>query len=235
MSDDEKPKGLWAKIAYVQHHVEHVEKSGTVAFGKTNYSYMQEHGLIEVLRPLLREVGLAVVGGAKGYEVLGQTTVVDFELTVADVDDGQSITRGFPNVGVDSGDKAFNKAYTGAMKYALQKFFLVPTEGIDDNDGEPSNGKAQAPAPNVRNRAAERDPLDSPPPIGVARARTLVEQVFKNGLAKKYAGLAELDGLATEEAFVDVVKGYTPKGAEAMQKWIDRESPLADIPLPEFK
>jgi hypothetical protein len=131
-------KGVYATIAWVQQHVGAVEKTGRVSFGKTNFSHMQEHGLINVLRPLWRIAGLCVIGGvphANGYRAEGGMFVVDFELRVIDTEDGdQVVSAYYPNVGVDTADKGFNKAYTGAMKYALQKFFLVPTSDIDDNE-----------------------------------------------------------------------------------------------------
>lgn len=39
-------------------------------------------------------------------------------------------------MGADTGDKAFNKALAAAHKYALLQAFLVPCDGMDDQDGE---------------------------------------------------------------------------------------------------
>lgn len=130
-------KGLWAKIAWVQAHVGQVEKTGQMAHGNVRYAFMQEHGLINVIRPLCRIAGLAIVPGLmepNHFSNEGNQYVVLLALTVVDPESGDSVTRFYPNMGVDNSDKGFGKAYTGATKYALQKFFLVPTDAIDDND-----------------------------------------------------------------------------------------------------
>jgi len=130
-------KGLHAKIAWVQHNVLHVEKTGKVSFGNTSFSAMQEHGLIGVARALWRAAGLSVIGGCTdpgAFRKDGNQYFVDWALTVSDVDSDASIVRYYPNVGNDSNDKGLNKAMTAANKYALQKFFQIPTQEIDDND-----------------------------------------------------------------------------------------------------
>lgn len=129
-----KPRGLFPKIAWVQAQVGHVEKTGEVRFGSTKFKHMQEHGLLAVLKPLLSEVGLVVFPSITTTTRDGNHTFVAGELHVIDAETGQGITASFANEGVDNQDKATNKAMTGFMKYALQKFFLVPTEDIDDNE-----------------------------------------------------------------------------------------------------
>jgi hypothetical protein len=129
--------GLHAKIAWVQQHVGHVDKSGRLEFGSTKYNYMQEHGLINVLRPLWRIAGISVAIGMDSpdsYEAFPGGARVTVGATITDIKSGDSITKYFVNEGQDKGDKSFSKAFTAATKYALQKLFLVPTEAIDDND-----------------------------------------------------------------------------------------------------
>src|SRR4051794_4262761 len=53
------PSGAHAKVAYVQSHVTEVGKSGYNDHFK--FDYIQEHGVIEVLRPILRDMKLAVI------------------------------------------------------------------------------------------------------------------------------------------------------------------------------
>lgn len=52
-------------------------------------------------------------------------------------EDGSKVTVGpIASEGVDSGDKATNKALSAALKYALIQTFSVPTEDMTDGDSE---------------------------------------------------------------------------------------------------
>lgn len=59
-------------------------------------------------------------------------------------EDGSSIEAVTIGEGMDSGDKATNKAMAIAMKYALFQVFCIPTEDVPDPDGEtPEESKKQ--------------------------------------------------------------------------------------------
>jgi hypothetical protein len=52
-------------------------------------------------------------------------------------EDGSKVTVGpIPAEGIDSGDKATNKALSAALKYALIQTFTIPTEDMTDGDSE---------------------------------------------------------------------------------------------------
>lgn len=133
---------LAVKLWWIRTHVGEVEKTGEVSFKNVQFRAMQEHGLLNVLRPLWRMAGVDVqVGGAgPGSMTLGPThnigtPALDVCLTATNVEnDEDHVQAWYPNVGLDNADKAANKAWTGAVKYALQKFFLVPTQDLDDNE-----------------------------------------------------------------------------------------------------
>ena len=59
-------------------------------------------------------------------------------------EDGSSVTIGpIPAEGLDSGDKATNKALSAALKYALIQTFSIPTEDMAEGDLEsPEIGRA---------------------------------------------------------------------------------------------
>ena len=44
------------------------------------------------------------------------------------------VVGGIPSEGIDSGDKATNKALSAALKYALIQTFSIPTEDMTDGD-----------------------------------------------------------------------------------------------------
>lgn len=84
-------------------------------------------------------------------------------------EDGSSVSSSVPAEGLDSGDKATNKALSAALKYALIQTFSVPTEDMAEADlespelGTPAkaNGKAAASAtaaPTATAKAAEAAP-----------------------------------------------------------------------------
>ena len=133
-------KSLHYKIGLVQHNVAEVEKTGKVDFGegrkRNKYDHMQEHGLIGVLRDLCKAVKIGYYGGCTtpSWSQNGNIWSIDYALTVFDMESDAEITRYYPNVGVDTSDKGLNKAYTGAMKYGLQKFFAIPTEGLPEQE-----------------------------------------------------------------------------------------------------
>lgn len=210
LAADLKSQGLYAKIAWVQQHVGAVQKTGEVKFGNTRFKHMQEHGLIGVLRALWRIAGLVVIPGqmtADAYSKSGNSAIITIGLTVADVDSGEEITRFYTNEGVDNQDKAFNKAYTGATKYALQKFFLVPTQDIDDNetlDIDNTRGAAQP---------KSGPPVVTPSPDQTAQLRTTIVEakIAPNKVTTKLTaefGVSTLDGLTLDQH-------------NAMKQWVE--------------
>ena len=65
-------------------------------------------------------------------------------------EDGSSVSAVVIGEGMDSGDKASNKAMSVAMKYAMFQVFCIPTEEMRDPDAEtpePSKSKAEQPEP----------------------------------------------------------------------------------------
>lgn len=163
-----RPKGVWAKLAYVQTHIASVQKTGQAPAGAGGFKYVQEHKILELLRPLLREVGAAVVVeparcsinvepskiGSKDGVLVTLTGLIRF----IDAETGDEISAVVAGQGEDISDKAAGKAQTYLTKYGLQKFFLIPTEGIDDSDADapPAEEPTFAPPPALMDEDAER-------------------------------------------------------------------------------
>lgn len=63
-------------------------------------------------------------------------------------EDGSSITAVVRGEGMDSGDKASNKAMAVAHKYALIQTFAIPTEDGSDPENESHEVKAEKPSDN---------------------------------------------------------------------------------------
>lgn len=99
-------------------------------------------------------------------------------------DDGSSITLEIVGEGMDSADKATNKAMAIAHKYALLQAFMIPTHDMDDPDGhspeptEPSEAAATgtpAPARTPARAPAAAKPKNNAPAIS---ALTLFTGIF---------------------------------------------------------
>ena len=128
----------------------YVQKAGQMQ-GVARYSYAKEGDFIAAVRPLMeahgvtiRPVGYQVLtneeftrkSGGNAYRVVVLAT---FEFLHAS---GDRATAQAIGEGQDSGDKAFNKAMTGAMKYVLRQSFCVETG--DDPDDTPSHEHERA-------------------------------------------------------------------------------------------
>ena len=82
-----------------------------------------------------REQRVTQRGGTMMY------SIIDFRFHFTSTDDGSSTAMEVRGEGMDSGDKASNKAFSIALKYALMALFLIPTEDQEDPDAstpEPS-------------------------------------------------------------------------------------------------
>ena len=130
----------------------YVQKTGRMEAGPARYRYAKEGDFIAAVRPLMevhgvtiRPIEMRVVtnevfqrkSGGDAYRVV---VLVTYELLHSSGD--RATVQAFGE-GQDSGDKAFNKAMTGAMKYALRQSFCVETG--DDPDDTPSHAQERAP------------------------------------------------------------------------------------------
>lgn len=73
--------------------------------------------------------------------------------------------------GMDSGDKAPNKAMSAALKYALIQVFAIPTEDTAEPDRE---------APDMNGEPVRSQPPAAPPPATAAPARSPQQDAVKN-------------------------------------------------------
>jgi hypothetical protein len=92
-------------------------------------------------------------------------------------DDGTSVSAVVIGEGMDSGDKASNKAMAVAMKYAMFQTFCIPTEDMADPDSEtppPSMPKGAAPK-----SAQEPDLIPAPPPTVCEECGIIIKSIKK--------------------------------------------------------
>lgn len=108
-----------------------------------NYSYFSEAQYKQLFTELFSEVGLELsfteisydTFTADGKQSNGRLPKLKFRLT--DIETGFSESSVITGEGIDKGDKAGYKAYTGALKYFLANTFMVAT-GDDPEKDSPS-------------------------------------------------------------------------------------------------
>lgn len=111
-----------------------------------NYRYFSEAQYKELFTELFSEFGLELSFDEISYETFsvegkqpnGRMPKIRFYLY--DCDTGFYETTSITGEGIDKGDKAGYKAYTGALKYFLADKFMVATG--DDPETESPDGKA---------------------------------------------------------------------------------------------
>lgn len=185
----------------------YVQKTGQMAgFGnnRNGYSYARETDFIAALRPLLELHGVTIrpikydvitneVFDRNGKPAYRAVVLATFELLHSSGDKATAQTIG---EGQDSGDKAFNKAMTGAMKYVLRQSFC--TETGDDPDDTPSH---------EQERAAPKPAAVPPKPAAQYAAKDNFAMRARHSQAlAQAANKAEVDKVAGDIAF-DVRNG----------------------------
>ena len=143
---------LAKKLAQILAGIERVPRSGYNDFH--DYTYATESDVLDHLREKLAKHNVAIlpsVADSTEQEIETKNSVqtlatVDVQVTLIDGDSGEERTQIFKGQGMDSGDKAYYKAYAGAMKYWAMKTFLMPTG--DDPEGDQRTDQATAARPN---------------------------------------------------------------------------------------
>jgi len=143
---------------------------GAIEKGKTNsqqgFKYRGIDDVMNALQPLLIKNGVFVVPevleqnredkvSKSGTALIYSICKIRFTFYA---DDGSNITAVTIGEGMDSGDKATNKAMAIAFKYACFQVFCIPTEEMKDPDSETYELKPQGKtAHDYVTESAERD------------------------------------------------------------------------------
>ena len=129
---------LNAKLQSKKNHLrQDLKKKGVLKKGKSNdfdhYTYFSEAQYKELFTELLSENNLELKFSELDYGTFEGTgkqcngRLTKLEFTLFDVETGFFETTVITGEGMDKGDKAGYKAYTGAVKYYLADTFLVAT------------------------------------------------------------------------------------------------------------
>lgn len=120
------------------------------------FRYRGIDDVLNTFQPLLAKHHVFVVPEVLDQQCQERTTGKDGSLLYSLLrmrytfyaEDGSCVSAVVVGEGMDSGDKASNKAMSVAMKYAMFQVFCIPTEEMQDPDAEtpePSKPKAEQP------------------------------------------------------------------------------------------
>lgn len=144
---------------------------GIDQFVNALYPALTRHGVFMAPRALRHDQEIKEVVRSNGKSGVDKHVAIMMEYTFY-AEDGSHVTVGpIPAEGLDSGDKATNKALSAALKYALIQTFSIPTEDMAEADLEsPEMGastvKASAP---VEQKSSE--PVSAPAASAPASAK----------------------------------------------------------------
>lgn len=129
---------LFGKVAEAQSAIGTMPKDRNVTVMKGgvkqySYDYLSESALMRAVRDELTKRGVATFVSVDEQRREGNLTLVAISVTFADGSSGEMFTVRGQGQGADPSDKGVYKAVTGAVRYALWKCFLIPTEGDDPN------------------------------------------------------------------------------------------------------
>jgi hypothetical protein len=152
------------------------------------YNFRGIDAVYREVNPLFKKHGIFCTS-----KILSHNIAVDGKTATATViveyafhaEDGSSVSTQVLAMGADTGDKAANKALSAAHKYALLQAFVVPCEGLDEQDGEgfeygKQAKKSQAP---TQQAAAAKPPATTTLTLG---KEALAELYTGTDVQKKY-------------------------------------------------
>jgi len=109
---------------------------GIDQFVNALYPALTRHGVFMAPRALRHDQEIKEVVRSNGKAGVDKHVAIMMEYTFY-AEDGSHVTVGpIPAEGLDSGDKATNKALSAALKYALIQTFSIPTEDMAEADLE---------------------------------------------------------------------------------------------------
>ena len=173
---------------------------GAIGKDKTNvqqgFKYRGVDDVMNALQPLFVKHKLYIVPQVlehiredrltqKGTNLIYSVLKMQFEFIA---DDGSSVKAIVIGEGMDSGDKATNKAMAIAYKYACFQVFSIPTEEMPDPDAETHEVKGKVVFTKAATAAKPPNEITPNKPTP-AQFATLIEFAKKKGVDLKVSGV----------------------------------------------
>ena len=185
-----------------------LKREGNNSYDK--YKYFSEAQYKELFTELLPKHGLElnfdeieyITFTVDGKQPNGRMPKLKFYLY--DTDTGFYETTTITGEGIDKGDKAGYKAYTGALKYYLADKFMVATG--DDPETESPEGRGGRPQKNPGKQAEEPDPNSTieDAPKAVSKVKGMIATLKEMGATAFMDELKQVYGIERVE---DIKKG----------------------------
>jgi hypothetical protein len=202
--------GINQKFLALQAGLGEIGKDRANTFSK--YRYLSADALASALRPhfakngLIHRVTCLTFEHSISSEPSGRYTqaLVSVELTVTDVETGETLTSTMPGFAQDkNGDKALFKAITGATKYVYFKLLGISSQDDPESD-EAEAAKPVNEAVSIKKKSGIA-PLKKEPEDRLKNAHKDVVDLFKaSGLTQKefktLTGFESIKTLTLEEA-----------------------------------
>lgn len=139
--EDKKKMSIYETIPAVMAEIGAIGKD---SWNKQGFSYRGIDAVMNALNPAMTKYKMFAVPkvldhkreerhAAKGGNLIYSIITVEYTFYA---EDGSSVSAIVIGEGMDSGDKATNKAMSAAFKYACFQTFCIPTEEMKDPDAE---------------------------------------------------------------------------------------------------
>ena len=183
-----------------------LKREGNNSYDK--YKYFSEAQYKELFTELLPKHGLElnfdeieyVTFTVEGKQPNGRMPKLKFYLY--DTDTGFYETTTITGEGIDKGDKAGYKAYTGALKYYLADKFMVATG--DDPETESPEGRGGRPQKKKQSEEPDPNSTIADTPSAVKKVKDMISTLEKMGAT---AFMDELKQTYSIERIEDIKKG----------------------------
>lgn len=207
-----------------------------------NYSFRGIDAVYNALNPVMSELGLFVCPEILDHKREERETVSEYNgntkksilkysiLTIkytVYAPDGSNISCVVVGEGMDSGDKASNKAMSVALKYAMFQLFMIPTEEMIDPDLESHvvTSGAKKPTEPKKAQQTKQESVRQDAPATVEKAATLPQEAPANPVLdymgkerealRKARGIdkAENNAIWTKQVEILRINGFIPDKA----------------------
>lgn len=143
-----KSQDIYSRMVAIMRDIPAIEKDSKNQQQGFNYRGIDQ--VYNTLQPILAKHGVFTVSEVIDSKVSERKSssgrpiyhcVVRMKVTFVSAD-ASSVSSIVYGEGMDSGDKAYNKAMSIAMKYAMFQTFLIPTASVDPDSESPDHGVA---------------------------------------------------------------------------------------------
>ena len=167
---------------------------GIDQFVNSLYPALTKHGVFMAPRCVSEQHELKEVTRGSGKAGVDKHVTILMEYDFF-AEDGSKVTVGpIPAEGLDSGDKATNKALSAALKYALIQTFSIPTEDMAEADLEsPEIGRRSSSSTQASVSASAANNVDKLEEVAVQSSPASSRGSFRKNSAKSETSIPSGD------------------------------------------